>query len=137
MEQSLLIYAGDRTSVLMATELREPSVTAAFLLAASDAFGECRRCACLSSPVAWGVLVFLCNCRTLLLRRHCGASRKSNAAAHAFPVQDNAEPRAVRERVPPGDRRGRNVCAGGLEWLSRDHLCAEEAKAQSEAGGRR
>ena len=133
----------------MATELREPSVTAAFLLAASDAFGECRRCACvcararvcslaacLSSPVAWGVPVFPCNCRTLLLRRHCGASRKSNAA-RAFPVQDNAEPRAVRERVPPGDRRGRNVCAGGLERLSRDHLCAEEAKAQSEAGGRR
>ena len=78
--ESLLIYASDRTSVVMATELREPSVTAAFLLAASRAFGECRRCARLFSPVACGVPVCLSNCCMLLLPRHCGASCKSNAA---------------------------------------------------------
>jgi predicted nicotinamide N-methyase len=49
--ESLLIYAGDKTSVVMATELREPSVTAAFLHAAAKAFGECRRCARLSSSL--------------------------------------------------------------------------------------
>lgn len=43
--ETLLIYAGRKTSVLMAMELREPSVTAAFIHAAAKAFGECRRCA--------------------------------------------------------------------------------------------
>lgn len=44
--ESLLMYAGDKTSIVMAMELREPSVTSSFLHAAAKAFGECRRCAC-------------------------------------------------------------------------------------------
>ena len=41
--ETLLRFAGRDTTILMAMELREPSVTSAFLHAAAKAFGECRR----------------------------------------------------------------------------------------------